>query len=274
MAQWHGSDAPAGTIPQNYERYFVPAIGAPVANDLITRAALRPGERVLDVACGTGVVARMAANRVGASGVVAGLDINPGMLAVARTIEPDGVAIDWHEASAEQMPLAEASFDVVLCQMGLQFVPDKSTALAEMHRVLVPGGRLLLNAPGPTPELFDLLDAALSRHVDPAVSGFVHQVFSLHDTNVLQALVADAGFDDVAVSAVNLSLPLAPPAEFLWQYLTSTPLAAAVEGLGDGRREQLERDVVATWQPFVADGVLRLEVRLVTATGGRGSATR
>src|SRR5687767_11990931 len=98
-------EAYGGSAPENYERYFVPAIGRPLAEDLTETADLRPGERVLDVACGTGVVARLAAERVGAGGTVAGLDLNPGMLAVARAITPPQLTIVWHHGSAEAMPL-------------------------------------------------------------------------------------------------------------------------------------------------------------------------
>src|SRR5919202_168929 len=94
----------SGTAPENYERYFVPAIGAPLAAELLDVAALRPGERVLDIACGTGIVTRLAAERVGADGAVAGVDINPGMLGVARSAGPPELGIDWHEAGAEALP--------------------------------------------------------------------------------------------------------------------------------------------------------------------------
>jgi len=93
-----------GTGPENYEKYFVPAIGAPLADDLIAVASLRPGEYVLDVACGTGVVTRRAAKQVGNKGFVVGLDVNPGMLSVARAATSSDSAIDWYEASAEAMP--------------------------------------------------------------------------------------------------------------------------------------------------------------------------
>ena len=89
-----------GTAPENYERYFVPAIGLPLAAALVESAGLSPGERVLDVACGTGVVARLAAERVGTAGHVTGLDVNPGMLAVAHSASTP-VAIEWREARAE-----------------------------------------------------------------------------------------------------------------------------------------------------------------------------
>ena len=93
----------------NYERYFVPAIGRPLAEDLVREASVRAGERVLDVGCGTGVVTRLAAEQVGPEGSAVGLDINPGMLAVARTAAPVAAAIEWKEASAENIPMATAT---------------------------------------------------------------------------------------------------------------------------------------------------------------------
>lgn len=252
--------------PANYERFFVPAIGAPLATDLIRVAAPRPGERVLDVACGTGVVARLASKQVGETGTVTGLDVNSGMLAVARSATPPSTPIEWHEASAEAMPFPDASFDVVLCQMGLQFMPDKHTALREMWRVLVRGGRLILNVPGPGPRLFTILGEALARHVDAEATRFVDQVFSLHDTAEIQNLITGAGFHDVSVQADAKRLSLPRPEEFLWQYVYSTPLAAAVAKVNDERRGSLERDVVAKWQEFLKDSVLGLDVRIVLAT--------
>jgi len=266
MAERHFGKAYGGNAPENYERFFVPAIGAPLATDLVCRAALRPSERVLDVACGTGVVARLASQHVGGTGTVAGLDIHPGMLAVARSATPPGMAIHWHQASAEAMPLADAAFDAVLCQIGLQFMPDKPAALREMQRVLAPGGRLVLNVPGPTPQLFTIMAEALERHVGPQAAGFVNHVFSLHDTAQLQNLISGAGFRDVSLQADTKSLRLPPPEEFLWQYVHSTPLAAAVAQVDDDRRGSLERAVVAKWQEFEQDRALVLQVRIVVAT--------
>lgn len=259
-------EALGGNPPQNYERFFVPAIGAPLATDLISHAALRQGERVLDVACGTGIVARLASQEVGVTGSVAGLDINPAMLAVAQSATPPGMPIVWHEASAEAMPFPEASFDVVLCQMGLQFMPEKEAALREMRRLLVPGGRLILNVPGPTPRLFTILSEALARHIGAEAAGFVNHVFSLHDTAQIQDLVNGVGFNDVYVQSDTRLLHLPAPEEFLWQYVQSTPLAAAVAQVDDERRGSLEREVIAKWQEFAKDSGLVLQVRVVVAT--------
>ncbi len=251
---------------ENYERYFVPAIGKPLADDLMALTTPQPGDRVLDVACGTGIVARLASERVGATGSVAGLDVNPGMLAVARSATPPDTSIEWHEASAEAIPLPDETFDVVLCQLGLQFVPDKLAALREMRRVLTDGGRLILTVPGPTTGVFAKLAEALERHTSAEAVGFVHQVFSLHDVAQVRDMMDAAGLRDVTVLAEAKTLHLPAPKEFLWQYVHSTPLVAVVANAPSDARAALERDVVATWQEFEQDGVLTDEVRIVIAS--------
>jgi ubiquinone/menaquinone biosynthesis C-methylase UbiE len=255
-----------GTAAENYQRFFVPVIGAPVADDLIAVAALQPGERVLDVACGTGVVSRLAAERVGAAGSVTGLDINPGMLAVAGSATPSRMSINWQQANAESIPFADSSFDVVLCQMGLQFVPGKLTALREMRRVLATGGRAVISVPGPKPSVFAIMADALARHVGPEAASFADLVFSMHDVDELAELMRSAGFREVDVEANLKSLRLPAPADFLWQYIHSTPLAAATTQAGEASRAALERDVCERWQQFTVDGSLSLQVGMTTAT--------
>src|ERR1700732_4783842 len=128
---------------ERYERYPARYILGPWAPLLVEAARLTAGERVLDIACGTGVVTRAAAKRVGPTGRIVGIDLNPGMIAVARSLPaPIGASIEWLERSALDLQLEDASFDVVLCQQGLQFFPDKTVALQEMRRVLDNGGRL------------------------------------------------------------------------------------------------------------------------------------
>lgn len=164
------------------------------------------------------------------------------------------------------MPLPDASFDVVLCQMGLQFMPDKHAALREMRRVLVRGGRLILNVPGPTPQLFTIMGEALARHIGTEAARFVDLVFSLHDTAEVQDLISGAGFHGVSVQSATKLLGLPALEEFLWQYVHSTPLAGAVAQVDDERRRSLQHDVVAKWQEFVQDRALMLQVRMVVAT--------
>jgi ubiquinone/menaquinone biosynthesis C-methylase UbiE len=184
-----------------YERYFVPAMFLPWATILLRHAALRPGERVLDVACGTGVVSRGAAPLVGKDGQVVALDINPSMLAVARALDaPSGPEILWQEGSALSLPCPGKAFDIVLCQHGLPFFPDRGLAVREMHRVLVPDGRavvIVLQALTRHP-VFQVLMESVAHHLSVPLSA-VMTPFALSEANELSALFALAGFKTVEV---------------------------------------------------------------------------
>ena len=181
-----------GSAAEVYERLFVPALFGPWARRLADAARLAPGDRVLDVACGTGVVAREAAGRVGPDGAVTGLDLNEGMLAVARRIAP---AIEWRDGRAEELPLPDRSFDAVLCQFGLMFFTDRAGALREMWRVLAPGGRLAVavwdsmeRSPG-----YAALAALLAELFGDAVAAELDAPFALGDVAALRALLDAAG---------------------------------------------------------------------------------
>jgi ubiquinone/menaquinone biosynthesis C-methylase UbiE len=255
-----------GSAPENYERFFVPAIGGPLAHDLVAGAGLRPGERVLDVACGTGIVARLAAERVAPAGSVAAVDINPGMLAMARAVVPERFAIRWYETSAEAMPLPGDAFDVVFCQLGMQFVADKPAALREIRRVLAPGGRAYVSVPTPT-RFFNVMDDAFDRHGMPAAAAFVRMVFSLDDAATLERLFQDAGFRDVTCESIAKQLRLPPARDFFWQYIQSTPLAPTLAEIGADVRAALERDVVEGWRDWATDDGLTYKQPILLATG-------
>jgi ubiquinone/menaquinone biosynthesis C-methylase UbiE len=132
-----------GNAPQLYERETVPTLGRPLAELMLAHVALHAGDRLLDAACGTGIVTRVAVQRYGDLRHVVGVDLNAGMLDVARAHTPASrVPIEWRHGDVCALPFPDGSFEVVLCQQGLQFVPDPGAALREMSRVLVPRGRL------------------------------------------------------------------------------------------------------------------------------------
>jgi ubiquinone/menaquinone biosynthesis C-methylase UbiE len=222
-----------GSAAELYERLVVPTMTGMWAAGLVARAGVAPGERVLDVACGTGVVARTAADRVGEDGRVAALDLNPDMLAVARSIP--GATIDWHQGSALALPFENGSFDVVLCQLGLQFFPDRPAALAEAHRVLAPGGRVGLSVYGamerypPTQALV----ASLERHGRAEAAAVKRAEHALADADDLRALVRGAGFDDVAIETVEKTVRLPSVTDYVRIQLEATPVGVSAGDLFD-----------------------------------------
>ncbi len=258
-----------GTAAENYQRWFVPSIATPVSTVLLRAADLKPGERVLDVACGTGVVTRLAAERVGPEGAVTGVDIAPDMIEVARSVPAAGApAIDWRIADAAALPLADGAFDVVLCQMGLMFMEDRATALAEMRRVLAPGGRVVVVTPGAIQPTFEIMESAIVEHISPELGRFVRAVFSMHDPRVVGRLVTDAGFGRVTGDVSTVTLHLPPPAEFLWQYINLTPIGPAVAAAPEAARLAVERQVVEGWQPYVtAAGTTEGDQPMVVVAG-------
>jgi ubiquinone/menaquinone biosynthesis C-methylase UbiE len=256
-----------GTAAENYERHFVPKIATPVSVALLETAALQPGERVLDVGCGTGVIARLAAEAVGSSGSVTGLDLTPDMIEIARAVSPS--TIEWHVGDATSLPFTDDAYDVVLCQMSLMFMPDRHTAVAEMRRVATTGGRVVVNTPGAIPPLFALMEQALVNHISADLGGFVHAVFSMHDPEDVASLLRDAGLVDVTAATSTATLNLGAPPEFLWQYINLTPMAPLVAQASTRAQEAMERDVVESWQPFVRNESMSIDLPMVIASGRR-----
>jgi len=263
----------AGNAAETYERALVPAVFAAWAPLVVALADPQPGERVLDVACGTGVVARLAAQRVGRTGDVIGLDLNPGMLAVAASIasnEPATSApMTWREASATKMPLPDAAFDIAYCQLGLQFFPDRPAALREMYRVLVPGGRLGLmvwrgiqHSPG-----FAVLAAALARHVSTEAAGIMRAPFGLAEAQELGTLVAAEGFRDITIRPVAGTVRFPSAARFVQDYVAGSPLAGHVAKVSDEARAALVSEVGDTVTSYLAGGALTfpIEAHLASA---------
>jgi ubiquinone/menaquinone biosynthesis C-methylase UbiE len=193
------SPAPRARPPAEvYEADFVPALFGPFSAVVADAAGVGPGQRVLDVACGTGALARTVTARVGASGAVLGLDANPQMLAVARRLHP---SIEWLEGRAEALPLPAASVDAVVSQFGLMFFDDRVAALREMARVLRPGGRLAVavcdaveRSPG-----YGALATLLHELFGAAVADAFRAPFAIGDAALLATLAQQAGLEQAQV---------------------------------------------------------------------------
>jgi ubiquinone/menaquinone biosynthesis C-methylase UbiE len=245
----------AGSAPETYERELVPAVFGPWAPILAELAHPEPGDRVIDIACGTGIVARLAAARVGTSGVVVGIDLNPGMLNVARSLRPmdNSAPVQWQEASADKLPFSDGSFDVAYCQLGLQFFADRPAALREMRRVLSAQGRLAVRvwcsiqeSPG-----FATFAEMLERNVGPAAATIMRAPFGLSDADELNRLVAAAGFRDIAVQRRVGAIEFPSVERFVVSYVAGSPLAGHVLQTSDEARANLTADTKVALEKYV-----------------------
>ena len=256
----------AGSAPEVYERELVPAVFGVWAPIIVELAQPRPSERVLDVACGTGVVARIAATRVGPSGTVVGIDLNPGMLSVARSVvspnSRSGGQLQWQEASADKLPFPDGSFNVVYCQLGLQFFADRPAALREMRRVLGTEGRLALmvwrgihESPG-----FAVLADALERHVGQAAAAIMRAPFGLSNADELEALVRAAGFQNVAIQQRSGTVRFPSVERFVLSYVAGSPLAGPVSQADDAARAALITDVRNALGKFTSNDELAFPI--------------
>jgi ubiquinone/menaquinone biosynthesis C-methylase UbiE len=239
-----------------YERYLVPLLFAPGAEYLIELAGLGRGERVLDVACGTGIVARRAAQRVGSGGRVVGLDINEGMLEVARKVSSEArLSIEWQQGDAKEMPLPDEAFDVVFCQQALQFFPDRLAALREMRRMLAANGRLALSVLRSTEHNpgYRLLADTLERHVGSDAGSMMRSPFSSLSADELRELIAGAGFGKVRILLGIAPVRYPSAEEFLRWEGASSPLAGPIGALSDDAREAVIGDLGQALRTYTDD---------------------
>ena len=257
-----------GNAAERYERWVVPFVSHPMVLPLLDLTGLRPGERVLDLATGTGVLARLAARRVTPGGAVTGLDLNDEMLKVARELPlPPGLKIEWRQGSAQALPFDDGVFDAVVCQQGFQFFPDRMAALHQMRRVLRPGGRVALSVfTGPSPYFMALRDA-VARHVSAEAANSTAAGWSLGDAKAFGDLLTSAGFHNVVVHHVQLTLRLPPPDEFVLMHLSALPLGEGVAGVGNEARAALIADVAEAMSAYVDGYGLAVPQEINVATG-------
>jgi SAM-dependent methyltransferase len=240
-----------------YERVAARHILGPWAPSLIDAAGVAEGERVLDLACGTGVVARLAAQRAGPRGRVIGVDLNPGMIAVARSLRvPEGAPLEWLEGSALAIPLPDSSIRVVLCQQGLQFFPDRPLAMRQMRRVLDRGGRLALSVWSGIGIYNSAVGEALARFAGEATAARFCASRNVPGRQELEHLAGAAGFSEVGVRLNRMNIHLPALGRFVLEHLAGTPVAASLAAIDAEARGNIGASVAQALRRFEdGDGV-------------------
>jgi ubiquinone/menaquinone biosynthesis C-methylase UbiE len=240
----------AGDAATAYTR-FGHKIMEPWTDDLIRSAGCRDGDRVLDVACGTGIVANRISPASGKLCTITGIDLNEGMLSVARR----NPQIEWHQGNVAEMPFEPGSFEVVLCQQGLQYFPDRAAAVREMTRVLSPGGRLALNVWGALerqPFHAAVIDG-IGRFLGADAKAAFDTAFSLYTPEELRSLANDAGLQNIRVRFEHRTLRYPVPAGLVVGFISATPVTAQFAALPDHSREDFVAYVVKELASYVDD---------------------
>jgi ubiquinone/menaquinone biosynthesis C-methylase UbiE len=238
----------------------------PALTRLLDLAALKPGDRVLDVATGPGIMARIAARAVGASGQVVGVDIAEQSLEVARrkAAEEGLEQLTFQVEDAENLTLPDGTFDAVFCSMGLMHFPAPEKALAEMRRVLKPGGRLLAAVWGEaerSPFIQVALNTLARTFPPPKVER--PSMFRFGQPAVLEKLVSDAGFSEPRAEEVTVEFSASDPAAYWQQFLDAAGITAvALAKQPQEVQDNLKKEVATDLAPYLKDGVYQLDSTL------------
>jgi ubiquinone/menaquinone biosynthesis C-methylase UbiE len=258
--QRYGWDKAASYYESSWQAQLEPA-----QTRLLEMAHLRPGDRVLDVACGTGLVSFRAAQAVGDRGSILGTDISDGMIELARSRAPANVRFE--RMDAEQLQLENESVDVVLCALGLMYVPDPRKALAEMLRVLQPGGRAVAAVWGQRSrcgwaDIFPIVDARVKSEVCPLF-------FALGTGDRLAETFRQAGFDDISSATLDTRLRYSSAEEACRAAFVGGPVALAYSRFADDVRAQVHAEYTASIEPHRTTDGYAIPGEFVVVAGGK-----
>lgn len=262
-----------GSIPENYDRHLGPVLFEPYARDVARRLPAGEGTRVLEVACGTGIVTRHLRERLPAGARLVATDLNQPMIDHARRRLEGVRGIEWQQADACALPFPDKSFDAVVCQFGLMFVPDKPLALRQARRVLADGGTLLLST-------WDSLERnAFAKAAHEKIASFFpsdpptfYQVpFSLWDTGALKEMAAGAGFTDVRIEPVAFQGESPSASDLAMGLVEGNPVAGMIRERKVAQVSEIIEAVAAVVAQKFGDRPVRIPLHAFVMTARAGA---
>jgi ubiquinone/menaquinone biosynthesis C-methylase UbiE len=262
----------AGSIPEIYERFLVPLIFEPYANDLAKLAARDRPQNLLETAAGTGVLTRALASRLPAHTRIVATDLNQPMLDQAAGKQHPRDRVTWRQADALALPFDDREFDVVTCQFGVMFFPDKVKGYSEARRVLKPGGRFCFNAWDRISdnEFADVVTRALGKLFPQDPPLFMARTpHGYHDVKTIQADLTAAGFKDISIETVEHTSRAASAREPAVAYCQGTPLRNEIESRGASLLESATQTAAEALAQRFGSGPVegRIRAHVVTASG-------
>jgi ubiquinone/menaquinone biosynthesis C-methylase UbiE len=268
------ADQPASNPAQMYEDVLVRHIFRPLSKEVLEIAPPQSGDRVLDVACGTGIILREASHQIPELGRLAGIDLNPGMIEVGQQlVESSEHNIEWHVTSVESLPFENQEFTLAYCQQGLQFFPDRRAALTEMHRVLQDGGRMV-TVTWRDLALHPFISALNDVSIEHAGTPMLAEPFSLGNTAEIETIFADAGFSSITTRHVSFTMRTDAPEQHMRMLLMgATAAIPSLQQLTPEERVNLVSRVISHAGPVFEEhsheGELAMEWHATVAIGTR-----
>lgn len=242
---------------------------APLANATLKKIEIANGDHVLDVACGTGIIARTIRDQYAPDVQVSGLDINDMMLAKAQALSYNLPGqIEWYISDVTDIPVVSNAFSHVFCQQGLQYFPDDVAALTEMYRVLSVGGKLALTVWGPANEYFLAQSAAMKKYVGAQAGEKALEPFSYPATIRVPELLARLGFKDVTVGTVSIERVIRDAETGVREDILGSPLGSMVENIEPCVMDAVVRDVTSACTEYLQNGdlIIAQKSALITAS--------